>query len=206
MHNARVMIRRALSVFVIVSLAATLPVSAASGEKAGKRPRTGSNRRVFVPLDWKQLFTAGPLSNPQPPSTLLSAGATTVELTLHASVPTACRYSLGRSRPLDQMIAFDNPQPSTTPKTVIRGLDPDPAVVNDVYIRCTSDPEAVLHLQYRCLPAAKPGFPRVANLWGSGRFIPKGMAYASRIDLWLGARFTAEQIRELRRRIPTASS
>jgi hypothetical protein len=145
---------------------------------------------------------AGPLSDPQPPSTLLPAGATTVELTLHASVPTSCRYSVGRSRPWDQMIAFDDPQPSTTPKTIICGLDPDPAVVNDVYIRCTSDPDAVLHLQYRCLPTAKPGFPRVTNLWGSGRFIPKGMAYASRIDLWLGAHFSAEQIRELRRLNP----
>jgi hypothetical protein len=202
MQNARVMICRALSVFAIISLAATVPVSAAQGGNAGKRPRTGPNRRVFVPLDWKQLFTAGPLSDPQPPSTLLPAGATTVELTLHASVPTSCRYSVGRSRPLDQMIAFDDTQPSTTPTTIIRGLDPDPAVVNDVYIRCTSDPEAVLHLQYRCLPAAKPGFPRVANLWGSGRFLPKGMAYASRIDLWLGARFSAGQIRELRRLNP----
>jgi hypothetical protein len=97
-----------------------------------------------------------------------------------------------------QMMAFDDQQPSASPRTIIRGLDPDPAVVNDVYIRCTTAPDAVLHLQYRCLPAAKPGFPRVANLWGSGRFIPKGMAYASRIDLWLGARFTADQIRTLR--------
>jgi hypothetical protein len=192
------MANRVLLVFVITVLTARLPVSAAQSESAGKRLRTMRNRRVFVPLDFQKMFTAGPLSDPQPPSTLLPAGATTVELTLHASVSTSCRYSIGRDRPLDQMTLFDDPSPSISPKTVLRGLNPDPAVVNDIYIRCAAAPEAVLHLQYRCLPAAKPGFPRVANLWGSGRLIPKGMAYASRIDLWLGARFTAEQIRELR--------
>jgi len=196
------MVNKAFLVFMTVSFMAGLPNSVAQEEKAAKRLRTAANRRVFVPLDFQQMFTAGPLSDPQPPSTLLPAGATTVELTLHASEPTSCRYSVGRSRPLDQMIAFDDSQPSASPKTTIRGLNPDPAVVNDVYIRCTAAPEAVLHLQYRCLPAAKPGFPRVANLWGSWHFVSKGMAYASRIDLWLGANFNANRIRDLRRLNP----
>jgi hypothetical protein len=196
------MVRQAIFVFMTMALLARPSISAAQNDKAGKRTRTSPSRRVFVPLGFKQMFTAGPLSDPQPPSTLLPAGATTVELTLHAFAPTSCRYSIGRSQPLDQMIAFDDQQPSTSPRTVIRGLNPDPATVNDVYIRCTATPDAVLHLQYRCLPAAKPGFPRVANLWGSWHFVPKGMAYASRIDLWLGAYFTADQIRELRRLNP----
>ena len=196
------MVNKTILVFVTAFLVARPPISIAQAEKVSKRPQTSPNRRVFVPLDFKQVFTAGPLSDPQPPSTLLPAGATTVELTLHASMPTSCRYSVGRSQPLDQMIAFDDQQPSTSPKTVIRGLNPDPAIINDVYIRSTAAPEAVLHLQYRCLPAAKPGFPRTANLWGSWRFTAKGMAYASHIDLWLGASFTADQIRELRRLNP----
>jgi hypothetical protein len=196
------MVRQAILAFFAVCLLASLPVSVAQAAKAGKRARVNPNRRVFVPLDFKTVFTAGPLSDPQPPSTLLPAGATTVALTLHASVPTLCRYSIGRRLPLDQMIAFDDQPPSTSPQTIIRGLNPDPALVNDVYICCTAAPEAVLHLQYRCLPAAKPGFPRVANLWGSWHFVPRGMAYAARIDLWLGAHFTAEQIRELRRLNP----
>jgi hypothetical protein len=196
------MVNKTLFVLIAVFFIAKPPISASQEEKAGKRLRTAANRRVFVPLDFKQMFTAGPLSDPQPPSTLLPAGATTVELTLRSSEPTSCRYSVGRSRPLDQMTAFDSPPPSASPKTTIRGLNPDPAIVNDVYIRCTTAPDAVLHLQYRCLPAAKPGFPRVANLWGSWHFIPKGMAYASRIDLWLGASFNADQIRELRRLNP----
>lgn len=204
MREVTLMIKQAILVLATVSLLAQLPLSAAQNEKAAKRPRASQNRRAFVPLDLKQMFTAGPLSDPQPPSTLLPAGATTVELALHASAATLCRYSLGRSLPLDQMAAFDELQPSTTPKTILRGLNPDPATINDVYIRCTTTPEAVLHLQYRCLPAAKPGFPRVANLWGSWHFVSKGMAYASRIDLWLGAHFTADQIRELRRLNPNS--
>lgn len=196
------MVRQTILVFLAMCLLARSSVAVSQNDKAGKRLQTSQNRRIFVPLDFKQMFTAGPLSDPQPPSTLLAAGATTVELTLRASMPTSCRYSIGRNQPLDQMIAFDDQQPSTSPRTIIRGLNPDPALVNDVYIRCTATPDAVLHLQYRCLPAAKPGFPRVANLWGSGRLVPKGMAYASRIDLWLGAHFTVDQIRELRRLNP----
>jgi hypothetical protein len=196
------MVGQAIWALWTVFLLARPLVSVAQDAGAGKRARINPNRRVFAPRDFKAVFTAGPLSDPQPPSTLLPAGATTVELVLHASVPTSCRYSVGRSLPLEQMIPFDDPQPSTLPQTVIRGLNPDPAVVNDVYIRCVAAPEAVLHLQYRSLPVARSGFPRVANLWGSWHFIPKGMAYASRIDLWLGAHFTADQIRALRRLNP----
>jgi hypothetical protein len=191
------MVNKTLLVLITLSFMAKSPILAAQAEK-----RIAPNRRVFVPLDFKRMFTVSPLSDPQPPSTLLPAGATTVELTLHASEPTSCRYSTGRDRPLDQMIAFDGQQPSTSPKTTIRGLNPDPTLVNNVYIRCTAAPDAVLHLQYRCLPAVKPGFPRVANLWGSWHFVSKGMAYASRIDIWLGASFNAGQIRELRRLNP----
>jgi hypothetical protein len=196
------MVRQATFAFMTMLLLARLPIAAAQDNKAARRPRTVQNRRVFAPLDLKQTFTAGVLSDPQPPSTLLPAGATTVEFAVHASVPTSCRYRIGQDLPLERMVAFDDQPPSTSPGTVIRGLNPDPAVVNDVYVRCTAAPDAVLHLQYRSLPAAKPGFPRVANLWGSWHFVPKGMAYASRIDLWLGAHFTAEQIRELRRLNP----
>jgi len=196
------MANKAFLVFIAMFLITGLQASAAQDETAGKRLRTGQTRRTFVPLDFKQMFTAGLLSDPQPPSTLLPPGATTVELTLHASEPTSCRYSVGQNRPLEQMTAFDGQQPSTSPKTTIRGLNPDPATVNDIYIRCTTAPDGVLHLQYRCLPAVKCGFPRTANLWGSWRFVSKGMAYASRIDLWLGASFNASQIRELRRLNP----
>ena len=55
------------------------------------------------------MFTAGPLSDPQPPSTLLPAGATSVELKVRAATPTLCRYSVGQDLPLEQMTPFDTP-------------------------------------------------------------------------------------------------
>ncbi len=144
------------------------------------------------------MFTGGPLSDPQPPSTLLPAGAQTVDLTLRASPPTLCRYSVGKDLPFDQMTPFDSAEPSSSPRTIIRGLDANPLRVNDVFIRSAADPSAALHLQYRSLPASKPGFPRTANLWGSWHFLSAAKEHAARIDLWLGVHFSIEQIRWLR--------
>lgn len=186
-----------LLIFLFASLLA--PPAFAQG---AKRPANAPRRAPFVPMDFKKTFSAGPLSDPQPPSTLLPAGAATVELTLRAARPTVCRYSVGKDAPYEQMTPFDDKTPSTAPRTVIRGLDSDPARVNDVFIRCAAEPGAALHLQYRALPRVKPGFPRTANLWGSVNFMPKGMAYAARIDLWLGAHFTTYQIQQLRRNNP----
>ncbi len=174
----------------------------AQEKTTAEKARASRTRPSFVPLDLKQKFTAGPLSDPRPPSTLLPAGATTVELTLAAAVPTVCRYSVGTDLPFDQMTPFDTRQPLAAPNTIIRGLDSDPARVNDVFIRSAAAPGSALHLQYRSLPAAKPGFPRTANLWGSRHYLSKGMEYASRIDLWLGAGFPADQIRQIRRLNP----
>ena len=187
---------------LMCALLVGLPLAVRAEDAPGKRPRPARQRRPFVPMDFVKKFTAGPLSDPRPPSTLLPAGATSVELTVRAAVPTVCRYSVGRALPLEEMVPFDSREPSTSPRTIVRGLDADPSRVNDVYVRCEADPGAALHLQYRSLPAAKPGYPRTANLWGSGRFLSKGMEYASRIDLWLGANFTADQIWELRRLNP----
>jgi hypothetical protein len=193
---------RKMVLVLTAALATAASLTAVAQGAAPKRARPAQRRSPFVPIDLAKMFRAGPLSNPQPPSTLLPAGATTVELTVRADRPTLCRYSVGQAQPLEQMTPFDAREPSSSPKTAIRGLDPDPSKVNDVYVRCAAAPEAVLHLQYRSLPAAKPGFPRTANLWGSWRFIPKGMGYASRYDLWLGAHFNADQIRQLRRLNP----
>jgi Hypothetical glycosyl hydrolase family 15/Carbohydrate binding domain len=187
--------------FVVVAWLTAVGLAAAAVPPGAveKPATTGPRRGGFVAMDFERKFSAGPLSHPQPPSTILPAGATRVELTLHSSMPTVCRYSVGEDRAFGEMTPFDTREASAVPRTVIRGLDPDPSRVNDVYIRCAADPGAVLRLQYRSLPAAKPGFPRTANLWGSWNFSPKGMAYAAKIDLWLGASFTPEQIRALRK-------
>lgn len=188
--------------FAIFTMLAGLGKAMAADGKTRAEKAAPSRRSTFVPMDFKKLFSAGPLSEPQPPSTLLPAGATSFTLTLRAATPTTCRYSIGADRPFDAMTPFDAKEASSTPRTLIRGLESDPGKVNDVYIRCAAAPEAALHLQYRCLPRVKPGYPRTGNLWGSGNYRSKGMAYASHIDLWLGATFSLEQVRELRRLNP----
>jgi len=184
-------------IFLVTALLIAAPLATVAEEAARKRAR-----RPFDAIDLAKMFTAGPLSDPQPPSTLLPAGATSVELKVRAATPTLCRYSVGHDLAWEQMTPFDTRRPSLSPKTLIRRLDPNPSKVNDVYVRCAAAVDAVLHLQYRSLPSAKPGFPRTANLWGSHHFTAKGMEYASRIDLWLGANFNADQIRQLRRLNP----
>ncbi|MGC8641042.1 MAG: putative glycoside hydrolase [Isosphaeraceae bacterium] len=164
--------------------------------------RPARARRTFVPMDFEKMFTAGPLSDPQPKSTLLPAGAVAVDLTLRAAAPTVCHYSVNKNLPFDRMTPFDDREPSTSPRTKIRGLDPDPGRVNDVFIRSAAAPAEVLHLQYRSLPAPKPGFPRTANLWGSWNFMGRRLEHARRIDLWLGVHFNIDQIRRLRRLNP----
>jgi hypothetical protein len=196
------MMDKGLLAFVLVVLWAGPAIPGIRQEQAiQSAPDTPSQSDGILP-EFPALFAAGPLSDPRPPSTILPAGATTVELTLQASTPVTCRYSVGRSQPWDKMTPFDDQMPSTSPQTVVRGLDPDPTVVNEVYVCSDAAPSTVLHLQYRCLPAAKPDYPRTANLWGYGWFVSKGMAYASRIDLWLGADFSAGQVRELRQKNP----
>ncbi len=191
----------------VACLAGTAEQPPAAGTAAGPRDSQGQAatkarparpRRAFVPIDLKKLFTAGPLSDPRPPSTLLPAETTTVELKLTAASPTVCRYSVGKDLPYDRMTPFDLATASTAPRTVLRGLDPDPGHLNDVFIRPATEPSAVLQLQYRCLPSPRPSFPRTANLWGSGHFLAGHMDHAARIDLWLGVHARPEQLRQLR--------
>jgi hypothetical protein len=188
---------------VVLGLAWLFPfpeVGSAQSLKTTAAPQR--TRRAFASLDLKQMFTDGPLSSPAPPSTLLPAGATTVELTVHAARPTVCRYSVGKDDPFDRMTPFDTKEASSLPRTIVLGLDPDPGRVNDVFVRSAAAPLAALHLQYRCLPAAKPGFPRTANLWGSRHFFSGRMEHASRIDLWLGVHCSVDQVRQLRKLNP----
>lgn len=168
-----------------------------------------------------------PVTNPQPPSTLLPSGSTSFTLSVDTPAATQCRWAVGAPRPFDQMIPFDsdaglvthnsllvhnsqspnsqsttpqstNPQ-STTHTTVVSGLTSDPNIVNAVTVRCASHPDYLLTLRYRSLSEANPRFPRTGNLWGYWEFIGKGLPYMARIDLWLGADgLTGDQIVTLR--------
>ncbi|MGC8792138.1 MAG: LamG-like jellyroll fold domain-containing protein [Bryobacteraceae bacterium] len=147
-------------------------------------------------------FPGIPLSDPDPPSTLLPAGATELDLSLRSMVPTRCAWSVGEPLQFPQMHPFDSGAGGTLHRTRVRGLSPDTTQVNDVYVRCQSHADYALHLRYRALPDVNPSFPRKGNLWGWRNLAAKGLEYASRIDLYLGAGFTPAQIRRLRRLNP----
>lgn len=159
-----------------------------------------------------------PITNPQPPSTLLPPGSTSFTLSVDTPDATQCRWAVGAPRPFDQMTPFTGyavrsahhasrlPQsiaPQTTHTTLITGLDPDPNVVNTVTVRCASHPDYLLTLHYRSLSVANPRFPRTGNLWGWWDFIGQGLPYMARIDLWLGVNgLNGDQIATLRQLNP----
>jgi len=143
-----------------------------------------------------------PITNPQPPSTLLPVGAGSVSLTVQTATNTTCAYAVGQALPFSQMAAFTSDAGSQLHSTVISGLNPDPNFVNDVYVRCAANPDYLLHLQYRSLSEANPPYPRKGNLWGWGLWLSNGLPYMSKVDLWLGATPSASQAVALRQLNP----
>jgi len=143
-------------------------------------------------------FADDPLTNPNPPSTLLPPNANEFTFSVQSSLPTQCRYALGTAAAFSDMTPFDSGDGTTTHQAIIHGLDPNANVINELYVRCAAYPDFILHQRYRCLAQTNPSYPRTGNLWGSWNFIGKGLPYCAKIDLWLGAFFTADQIRQLR--------
>lgn len=140
-----------------------------------------------------------PITNPQPPSTLLPPGTTTLSLSVQSNENTACAFSMGTAKPYDEMTPFDQGAGTMVHQTTLSNLDPDPNVVNNIYVRCDSQPDYLLQLKYRSLSQVNPSYPRTGNLWGWWDLHAKGLPYMARIDLWLAAAgATTDEIRELR--------
>ena len=153
---------------------------------------------VFIASDvW-----AGPIFDPSPPSTLLAPNTREFTLSVRSSIPSECRYALRSPLQFDRMTSFDSGAGTTLHETVLTGLNTNPNVVNNLYIRCAANPHFLLHLKYRCLSPANPSFPRTGNLWGGRPFIEKGMRHCARIDLWFGTDFNEDQVRQLRQLNP----
>jgi len=162
------------------------------------QPATGSTTAA-VHLSSPLVVLGIPITDAQPPSTLLSPGTTALSLTVQSAASTTCAFALMSPLPYNQMTSFDQGTGTTFHQTMVRNLDPAPNVVNSVYVRCASQPDYVLQLNYRSLSQANPSYPRTGNLWGWSDFIAKGPAYMARIDLWLGAPLgSADVIRSLR--------
>lgn len=155
-----------------------------------------------VPCQSASLIYPGiPVTNPQPPSTLLPPDATTFTLSVQSLVSTTCAYTVGAPLEYPQMTLFTQDAGATFHHTTVSGLHSDPNKLTDVYVRCASYPDYVLHLQYRSLSRSNPRFPRTGNLWGWWECVydnHRSLEYLARIDLWLGAGANADEIRQLR--------
>lgn len=144
-----------------------------------------------------------PVTNPQPPSTLLPPGTTSLTLSVDTVTPTEARFSVGQALPFDQMTPFDQGAGTGHHGTTVPGIDPDPNVVTPVYVRCGAYPDFLLVLRYRALSETDPSYPRTGNLWGSSDYCPDDIAGCARVDLWLGAHFSPAEIRTLRELNPS---
>lgn len=126
-----------------------------------------------------------PIVEISPPSGLIIPGTETLDLTLTTAAPTLCAFSINEDSPFTSMTPFT--QTAATRHSAALVLDTNPSVVNQVYVRCASNPEAVTTLQYRVRANVNPSFPRKGNLWGWWEWRSKGLEYMSRVDFWLGA-------------------
>ncbi len=131
---------------------------------------------------------ADPIFNPQPISNILAPGTTSVDLSVATSTATSCGYAIGADTAFAQMTAFSTTG-GTTHRTTL-AIDPDPRVVNTVFLRCGAQPGFVLSLKYRVRAAGTPRYPRIGNLWGWGEWkwdANKSLAEMAKVDLWMGA-------------------
>jgi hypothetical protein len=143
-----------------------------------------------------------PITNAQPSSTLLPPGATNLFLAVQTIENTACAWSVGQPLPFAQMTPFASGAGTRQHSATVAGLDPNPNLLNDVYVRCAAHPDYLLHLQYRALSDPHPPYPRTGNLWGWGEWIGKGLPHMSKVDLWLGASPPPDNIVTLRQLNP----
>jgi len=191
----RMVSSRLVAVLIIVGCGSTKNGSVA-GDSGGTE-KDGSASDV-LPAD--ATVASGPCDasycDPSPPSTLLPAGATSVDFTLTTGAAAHCAWSIGD---VAQTTPFATGEGTTVHSTTITGLSPDTKVVNEVFVRCDSGTGWPLHVRYRALPAANASFPRIGNLWGSWEVQKDGgIPHCARIDLWLGAGFSEAEIAQLR--------
>ncbi len=146
-------------------------------------------------------FQGVPILGADPASTLLPPDTTTLSLTVRTRAATSCRYAVNRNASYDDMTEFATTG-ATAHATQLDTLSPDPTLVNQVFIRCASDPTYALRLIYRSIGRFNSPFPRLGNLWGSSNMLSKGYEYAARVKGYFGAEMSPADIRALRRLNP----
>jgi len=137
------------------------------------------------------------LTNINPPSTLLPPGSTSLNLSFNTPVPDTCGYSVNTLPDLSQMRPVDTAGPATAHQVTVTGLNPDPQVLNPVYIRCASE-ASFWDLMYRVVAAPAGEFPRIGSIWGGSYVYNTQPAQAAKIQLYLSSGMTVDQVTALR--------
>jgi len=155
-----------------------------------------------LPVALRPAKTANMVASP--PSTLLLAGQTSINLTVNTTQPTTCRWGTA-SRPYGSL-PHELSGTGSLHTAAVAGLS-GTAALSHVYVRCAAFAAEELHLVYRSMPdEAGASYPRKGNLWGSSNFEPpkRTLEYAaSHVDLWLGADWSAEHAAALRQLNPS---
>lgn len=138
------------------------------------------------------------IANVTPGSNLLAPGSTSVALSFNTSQPALCRYSVGSAAAFAAMRPLDSGPASTTHKGTVEGLSPSPAVVNNVFLRCDSDPNSVTSLQYRAAATPSGPFPRIGSIWWGSYIAGAKPSQAPKIQLYLCPAFSLQQAQAAR--------
>jgi len=146
----------------------------------------------------------GSITNVSPGSNLLAPGSTTVALSFTTTQLASCRYSIGAAQPFMAMQPFDSGQPSVNHRGTVQGLSSSPATVNNVYLRCDSDPNSVTTLQYRSVANPIGAFPRIGSIWWGSYVLATKPAQAQKIQLYLCPAFNLQQAQAIRAQNPNA--
>ncbi len=177
----------------------SLSSNVSSSQASTSSSLTSSNSSEWIDTNHDVLY------DPNPDSTLLPPGATSLAFSLSTNQSAFCRYAVGADKPWSSMTEFSGGQGSRSHGVTFMGLNPDTSVVNYVYVRCDAALDKVLVLRYRAMPSPQHGFPRKSNLWGWNNFFPGGnLDHAKRIDLWMGVHASEAQVKQLRSMNPNA--
>jgi hypothetical protein len=124
-----------------------------------------------------------------PASNLLPGGTTSLAITATTDGTANCRWGTDTAAGYETLTPFGAGDGTATHTTTVP-IDPDPARLSAITVRCNDAPTLATTVIYRDLPTAEPGWPRIGNLWGSWNFENASDAELARVDLWLGADFS----------------
>jgi uncharacterized protein (TIGR03437 family) len=137
------------------------------------------------------------LTNLNPPNSLLAPGTTSLNLSFNTPQPDTCGYSVNTLLDLSQMQPVDIAGPTATHQVTVTGLNPDPQVVNNVFIRCASV-TGFWAPQYRDVAEPNGDFPRIGSIWGGAYVYDTQPAEAAKVQLYLSPGMSFDQVFTLR--------